>query len=165
MTSSLSDNAGVPAPEDLISIYCRCRGIPFSLPQLNFYLALHVFKMAGIAPGVYVGHVPGNASAPNAAQFGQSVEPLGQVGLQIAERYFGSHDTKTTPYHHIIVCVCVLSRSVPADARLFLQMAKGQDHAPLGHRVHEIATASFSAGKWSNSHTYQENIPGHPYRL
>nr|XP_046212168.1 acyl-CoA dehydrogenase family member 11 isoform X4 [Oncorhynchus gorbuscha] len=86
MTSSLSDNAGVPAPEDLISIYCRCRGIPFSLPQLNFYLALHVFKMAGIAPGVYVGHVPGNASAPNAAQFGQSVEPLGQVGLQIAER-------------------------------------------------------------------------------
>ncbi|XP_031691835.1 acyl-CoA dehydrogenase family member 11 [Oncorhynchus kisutch] len=69
MTSSLSDNAGVPTPEDLISIYCRCRGIPSSLPQ-----------------GVYVRHVLGNASAPNAAQFGQSVEPLAQVGLQIAER-------------------------------------------------------------------------------
>ncbi|XP_024248843.1 acyl-CoA dehydrogenase family member 11 isoform X4 [Oncorhynchus tshawytscha] len=61
---------GVPTPEDLISIYCRCRWIPSSLPQ-----------------GVYVRHVLGNASAPNAARFGQSVEPLAQVGLQIAERW------------------------------------------------------------------------------
>ncbi|XP_064875613.1 acyl-CoA dehydrogenase family member 11 isoform X2 [Oncorhynchus nerka] len=86
MSVFLSQWPSVPAPEDLISIYCHCRGIPFSLPQLNFYLALHVFKMAGIAQGVYVRHVLGNASAPNAAQFGQSVEPLAQVGLQIAER-------------------------------------------------------------------------------
>uniref|UniRef100_A0A3Q4HNC8 Acyl-CoA dehydrogenase family member 11 n=1 Tax=Neolamprologus brichardi TaxID=32507 RepID=A0A3Q4HNC8_NEOBR len=41
--------AGIPTVEDLISIYCRCRGIPPALPQLNFYLALSVFKMAGIA--------------------------------------------------------------------------------------------------------------------
>lgn len=41
--------AGVPSVDDLISIYCRCRGIPSALPQLNFYLALSVFKMAGIA--------------------------------------------------------------------------------------------------------------------
>uniref|UniRef100_A0A8C2XSK0 Acyl-CoA dehydrogenase family member 11 n=1 Tax=Cyclopterus lumpus TaxID=8103 RepID=A0A8C2XSK0_CYCLU len=36
-------------PPYLISIYCRVRGIPSALPQLNFYLALSVFKMAGIA--------------------------------------------------------------------------------------------------------------------
>ncbi|KAK6299928.1 hypothetical protein J4Q44_G00299610 [Coregonus suidteri] len=100
---SLKGVEGVPTPEDLISIYCRCRGIPSSLPQLNFYLALSVFKMAGIAQGIYAYHLLGNASAPNAAQFGQSVEPLAQVGLQIAERYVGSHDTKTTPYHRLIV--------------------------------------------------------------
>lgn len=41
--------AGVPSVDNLISIYCRCRGIPSALPQLNFYLALSVFKMAGIA--------------------------------------------------------------------------------------------------------------------
>lgn len=41
--------AGIPNVADLISIYCRCRGIPSSLPELNFYLALSVFKMAGIA--------------------------------------------------------------------------------------------------------------------
>lgn len=41
--------AGVPSACDLISIYCRCRGIPSPLPQLNFYLALSIFKLAGIA--------------------------------------------------------------------------------------------------------------------
>lgn len=40
---------GIPSVEDLISIYCHCRGIPSALPDLNFYLALSVFKMAGIA--------------------------------------------------------------------------------------------------------------------
>uniref|UniRef100_A0A8C7H3L4 Acyl-CoA dehydrogenase family member 11 n=1 Tax=Oncorhynchus kisutch TaxID=8019 RepID=A0A8C7H3L4_ONCKI len=99
---SLLSCMGIPSPEDLISIYCRCREIPSSLHQLNFYLALSVFKMAGIAQGIYARHLLGNASAPNAAQFGQSVEPLAQVGLQIAEK------------------------SGPADARLFLQTAKGQ---------------------------------------
>uniref|UniRef100_A0A6Q2WSY5 Acyl-CoA dehydrogenase family member 11 n=1 Tax=Esox lucius TaxID=8010 RepID=A0A6Q2WSY5_ESOLU len=34
---------------NLITIYSRCRSIPSSLPQLNFYLALSIFKMAGIA--------------------------------------------------------------------------------------------------------------------
>uniref|UniRef100_A0A7N6B241 Acyl-CoA dehydrogenase family member 11 n=1 Tax=Anabas testudineus TaxID=64144 RepID=A0A7N6B241_ANATE len=43
------DNTGIPSVADLTSIYCRCRGIPSSLPELNFYLALSVFKMAGIA--------------------------------------------------------------------------------------------------------------------
>uniref|UniRef100_A0A8K9XV38 Acyl-CoA dehydrogenase family member 11 n=1 Tax=Oncorhynchus mykiss TaxID=8022 RepID=A0A8K9XV38_ONCMY len=46
---SLRGVEGIPSPEDLISIYCRCREIPSSLHQLNFYLALSVFKMAGIA--------------------------------------------------------------------------------------------------------------------
>lgn len=102
---SLGGVEGIPSPEDLISIYCRCRGIPASVPQLNFYLALSVFKMAGIAQGIYARHLLGNASAPNAAQFGHSVAPLAQVGLQIA----------MSP-----------SSSPPADPRLFHQTAKGQ---------------------------------------
>uniref|UniRef100_A0A671WE10 Acyl-CoA dehydrogenase family member 11 n=1 Tax=Sparus aurata TaxID=8175 RepID=A0A671WE10_SPAAU len=47
--SNLNVITGVPSVDDLISNYCRCRGIPSALPQLNFYLALSVFKMAGIA--------------------------------------------------------------------------------------------------------------------
>uniref|UniRef100_A0A669EZN3 Acyl-CoA dehydrogenase family, member 11 n=1 Tax=Oreochromis niloticus TaxID=8128 RepID=A0A669EZN3_ORENI len=96
--------AGIPTVGDLISIYCRCRGIPPALPQLNFYLALSVFKMAGIAQGIYARHLLGNASAPNAAQFGQCVEPLAKVALQLGQRPLTG----------------------PTKDRLFLQTAKGQ---------------------------------------
>uniref|UniRef100_A0A667Z7L5 Acyl-CoA dehydrogenase family member 11 n=1 Tax=Myripristis murdjan TaxID=586833 RepID=A0A667Z7L5_9TELE len=94
----------IPTAEDIISIYCRCRSLPPTLPQLNFYLALSIFKMAGIAQGVYARHLLGNASAPNAAQFGQYVEPMAKVALQLAQR----------------------SVSLPFMDRLFLQTAKGK---------------------------------------
>ncbi|XP_042366201.1 acyl-CoA dehydrogenase family member 11 isoform X2 [Plectropomus leopardus] len=83
---SLQGIEGIPTVDDLISIYCRCRGIPAALPNLNFYLALSVFKMAGIGQGVYARHLLGNASAPNAAEFGQCVEPLAKIALHLAER-------------------------------------------------------------------------------
>ncbi|KAM9332473.1 acyl-CoA dehydrogenase family member 11 isoform 2-T2 [Pholidichthys leucotaenia] len=101
---SLKGIEGIPTVNDLISIYCRCRGIPAKLPRLNFYLALSVFKMAGIAQGVYARHLLGNASAPNAAEFSQCVEPLAKVALQFAQRPLAD----------------------PTKDRLFLQTAKGQ---------------------------------------
>uniref|UniRef100_UPI0037E8B299 acyl-CoA dehydrogenase family member 11-like isoform X2 n=1 Tax=Semicossyphus pulcher TaxID=241346 RepID=UPI0037E8B299 len=107
---SLKGIEGIPSVNDLISIYCRCRGIPTALPELNFYLALSVFKMAGIAQGIYARHLLGNASAPNAAQFAHCVEPLAKFALQLAQR-----------------CV-FLARSItgPTEEALFLQTAKGQ---------------------------------------
>ncbi|KAK1885099.1 Acyl-CoA dehydrogenase family member 11 [Dissostichus eleginoides] len=101
---SLKGIEGIPNVADLISIYCRCRGIPSALPELNFYLALSVFKMAGIAQGIYARHLLGNASAPNAEEFGQCVEPLAKTALQLAQR----------------------SVSGPTGDGLFLQTAKGR---------------------------------------
>lgn len=101
---SLKGIEGIPSVDDLISIYCRCRGIPSALPQLNFYLGLSFFKMAGIAQGIYARHLLGNASAPNAAQFGQCVEPLAKVALHLAQS----------------------SLTGPKEDTLFLQTAKGQ---------------------------------------
>ncbi|XP_004081151.1 acyl-CoA dehydrogenase family member 11 [Oryzias latipes] len=95
---------GIPAAADLISIYCTCRGTPTTLPHLNFYLALSFFKMASISQGIYARHLLGNASAPNAAQFGQSVEPTARVALQLAKR----------------------SVEGPGSESLFLQTAKGR---------------------------------------
>uniref|UniRef100_A0A3P9HS28 Acyl-CoA dehydrogenase family member 11 n=1 Tax=Oryzias latipes TaxID=8090 RepID=A0A3P9HS28_ORYLA len=95
---------GIPAAADLISIYCTCRGTPTTLPHLNFYLALSFFKMASISQGIYARHLLGNASAPNAAQFGQSVEPTAWVALQLAKR----------------------SVEGPASESLFLQTARGR---------------------------------------
>uniref|UniRef100_A0A7N8XZC3 Acyl-CoA dehydrogenase family member 11 n=1 Tax=Mastacembelus armatus TaxID=205130 RepID=A0A7N8XZC3_9TELE len=104
----VSTMGSIPAVDDLTSIYCRCRGIPSALPQLNFYVALSVFKMAGIAQGVYARHLLGNASAPNAAQFGQCVEPLAKVALQLVQSIFAS------------------SLTAPTEDTLFLQTSKGQ---------------------------------------
>ncbi|XP_028289159.1 acyl-CoA dehydrogenase family member 11 [Parambassis ranga] len=101
---SLKGIQGIPTVDDLISIYCRCRGVPAPLPPLNFYLALSVFKMAGIAQGIYARHLLGNASAPNAAEFSQCVEPLAKVALQLAQSPLTS----------------------PTKVGLFLQTAKGQ---------------------------------------
>uniref|UniRef100_A0A7N9ANE2 Acyl-CoA dehydrogenase family member 11 n=1 Tax=Mastacembelus armatus TaxID=205130 RepID=A0A7N9ANE2_9TELE len=101
----------IPAVDDLTSIYCRCRGIPSALPQLNFYVALSVFKMAGIAQGVYARHLLGNASAPNAAQFGQCVEPLAKVALQLVQRLIPQSD---------------LTKTAAGIYTLFLQTSKGQ---------------------------------------
>uniref|UniRef100_A0A8C3BAM2 Acyl-CoA dehydrogenase family member 11 n=1 Tax=Cairina moschata TaxID=8855 RepID=A0A8C3BAM2_CAIMO len=38
-----------PSFEELISIYCRCRGISTTFSNFNFFLALSFFKMAGIS--------------------------------------------------------------------------------------------------------------------
>uniref|UniRef100_A0A8C9ZRX4 Acyl-CoA dehydrogenase family member 11 n=1 Tax=Sander lucioperca TaxID=283035 RepID=A0A8C9ZRX4_SANLU len=72
---------------------------------LNFYLAMSVFKMGGIAQGIYARHLLGNASAPNAAEFSQCVEPLAKVALQLAQ---------------------IRSVTEPTMDGLFLQTAKGQ---------------------------------------
>ncbi|XP_028818373.1 acyl-CoA dehydrogenase family member 11 [Denticeps clupeoides] len=96
---------GFPSVKDLISVYCHCRGIPPSIPELNFFVALSFFKLAAIAQGVYARSLLGNASAPNAAEFGESVEPLAKVGLDVA---------------------CSPSRAVAVPDRLFLQSPKGR---------------------------------------
>lgn len=105
---SLQGIEGIPSEDDLISIYCRCRGIPSALPELNFYLALSIFKMAGIAQGIYARHLLGNASAPNAAQFSHCVEPMAKFALQLAQRSETASETG------------------PSGDPLFLQTAKGQ---------------------------------------
>ncbi|XP_034562004.1 acyl-CoA dehydrogenase family member 11 [Notolabrus celidotus] len=101
---SLTGIEGIPSVDDLISIYCQCRGIPPALPELNFYLALSMFKMAGIAQGIYARHLLGNASAPNAAQFSHCVEPMAKFALQLTQR----------------------SAPGPTGDALFLQTSEGQ---------------------------------------
>uniref|UniRef100_A0AAR2IQ75 Acyl-CoA dehydrogenase family member 11 n=1 Tax=Pygocentrus nattereri TaxID=42514 RepID=A0AAR2IQ75_PYGNA len=83
---SFGKENGIPPPGDLISIYCRCRGLPPSLPHQNFFIALAMFKMASIAQGIYARSLLGNASAPDAARYGETVEPLAQLALKIAHR-------------------------------------------------------------------------------
>ncbi|KAF2983880.1 hypothetical protein EK904_005239 [Melospiza melodia maxima] len=80
------DTIETPSFEELVSIYCRCRRISTALPNLNFFLALSYFKMAGIAQGVYARYLIGNASAENSHEFAKLVEPLAQRGLELSKR-------------------------------------------------------------------------------
>uniref|UniRef100_A0A8C9TRW3 Acyl-CoA dehydrogenase family member 11 n=1 Tax=Scleropages formosus TaxID=113540 RepID=A0A8C9TRW3_SCLFO len=112
-TFSASSPHEPPAPDDLLAIYCRCRRIPPVVPRWNFFLALSAFKLAGIAQGIYARHLLGNASAPDAHKFGDSVEPLAEVGLQ--GRFLGD---SVKPGG---------SRPPAADPRLFQQTPKGRE--------------------------------------
>ncbi|XP_010130784.1 PREDICTED: acyl-CoA dehydrogenase family member 11, partial [Buceros rhinoceros silvestris] len=80
-----------PSFEELVSIYCRCRGISTALSSFNFFLALSYFKMAAIAQGVYARYLLGNAAAENSREFAKVVKPLAERGLELSKRSsFGS---------------------------------------------------------------------------
>ncbi|XP_062841210.1 acyl-CoA dehydrogenase family member 11 [Trichomycterus rosablanca] len=127
---------GIPPPEDLISIYCRCRGIPPSLSHQNFFIALAMFKMACIAQGIYARYLMGNASAPNAAEFGEAVEPLAQLALKIAHSF---------------------SMTVPVVDRRFLQSAKG--HSVL-RQVKEFMTSHVLPAQKEIAEYYAKHTEG-----
>uniref|UniRef100_A0A667YZ89 Acyl-CoA dehydrogenase family member 11 n=1 Tax=Myripristis murdjan TaxID=586833 RepID=A0A667YZ89_9TELE len=142
---------GIPTAEDIISIYCRCRSLPPTLPQLNFYLALSIFKMAGIAQGVYARHLLGNASAPNAAQFGQYVEPMAKVALQLAQsESFSSYvcaSVCTRICVHINLCVYLCAQVKAREAglwNLFLPAVSGLSQLDYAHIAEETGRCLFA---------------------
>uniref|UniRef100_A0A669PTI0 Acyl-CoA dehydrogenase family member 11 n=1 Tax=Phasianus colchicus TaxID=9054 RepID=A0A669PTI0_PHACC len=98
-----------PSFEELISVYCRCRGISTTIPNLNFFLALSYFKMAGISQGVYARYLIGNASAENSHEFAKMVKPLAEKGLELSKRLSFSNMQHST------------------SGELFYQSRKGQE--------------------------------------
>ncbi|XP_006165608.1 acyl-CoA dehydrogenase family member 11 [Tupaia chinensis] len=101
---------GIPSMEELISIYCRYRGINPVLPNWNFFLALSCFKIAGIAQGVYQRYLLGNNSSEDSFLFANIVHPLAETGLQLSKRTFNT----TLPQSD-------------ATRHLFAQTKKGQE--------------------------------------
>ncbi|KAK1332438.1 hypothetical protein QTO34_007114 [Cnephaeus nilssonii] len=108
--SYFQENIGIPSMEELISIYCGCRGINSILPNWNFFLALECFKMAGIAQGIYSRYLLGNSASENSFQFANFVQPLAETGLQLSKRTF-----RTT-----------LSQ-IDTTRELFVQTRRGQE--------------------------------------
>uniref|UniRef100_A0A8C3LPY7 Acyl-CoA dehydrogenase family member 11 n=1 Tax=Chrysolophus pictus TaxID=9089 RepID=A0A8C3LPY7_CHRPC len=98
-----------PSFEELISVYCRCRDISTTVPNLNFFLALSYFKMAGISQGIYARYLIGNASAENSHEFAKMVKPLAEKGLELSKRLSFSNMQHST------------------SGELFYQSRKGQE--------------------------------------
>uniref|UniRef100_A0A8D2CYF6 Acyl-CoA dehydrogenase family member 11 n=1 Tax=Sciurus vulgaris TaxID=55149 RepID=A0A8D2CYF6_SCIVU len=108
--SHIHESIGIPSMEELISIYCRCRGINSVLPNWNFFLALSYFKLAGIAQGVYSRYLLGNNSSEDSFLFANIVQPLAETGLQLSKRTFST----SLP-------------QVDTTRQLFVQTRKGQE--------------------------------------
>ncbi|XP_053322249.1 acyl-CoA dehydrogenase family member 11 isoform X2 [Spea bombifrons] len=106
---SLGEIKGMPAFEDLMNIYSRCRNIPLPIPDWNFFLALTFFKLAGISQGIYARYLIGNASAENASTFAEVIKPMAEHGLKLAKR--GNHTANEDP---------------SMSGELFLQSTKGR---------------------------------------
>ncbi|XP_066206510.1 acyl-CoA dehydrogenase family member 11 [Saccopteryx leptura] len=104
------ENRGIPSMEELISIYCRCRGINSLLPNWNFFLALAYFKLAGIMQGVYSRYLLGNDVSDNSFQFAGAVQPLAETGLLLSKRTYRTTVTQ-----------------VDTTRELFVQTRRGQE--------------------------------------
>ncbi|XP_037239723.1 acyl-CoA dehydrogenase family member 11 isoform X1 [Falco rusticolus] len=103
------DTIETPSFEELVSIYCHCRGISTTLSNFNFFLALSYFKMAAISQGIYARYLIGNASAENSHEFAKIVKPLAERGLELSER------SSFSSTHHSV------------SGELFHQSRKGQE--------------------------------------
>uniref|UniRef100_A0A669PTJ2 Acyl-CoA dehydrogenase family member 11 n=1 Tax=Phasianus colchicus TaxID=9054 RepID=A0A669PTJ2_PHACC len=90
-----------PSFEELISVYCRCRGISTTIPNLNFFLALSYFKMAGISQVIL--------TFSEIHEFAKMVKPLAEKGLELSKRLSFSNMQHST------------------SGELFYQSRKGQE--------------------------------------
>ena len=77
------ENSGIPTEEAFVARYCALLGRD-GVPDLNYYKALSIFRLAAIAQGVYKRSLDGNASSTEAAMFGAAVPHLAGIGCGLA---------------------------------------------------------------------------------
>ncbi|MDR3507588.1 MAG: phosphotransferase, partial [Caulobacteraceae bacterium] len=76
---------GIPTMDEYVAEYCRLTGRA-GLPQLDWYLAYNMFRLAGICQGI-VGRVrDGTANSPQAAAMAERVPLLGEQAWIYAQR-------------------------------------------------------------------------------
>jgi len=76
---------GVPSIEEYVAEYCRLTGRD-GLPDLNWYFAYNIFRLAGIIQGI-VGRVrDGTANSPQAAAMAERVPLLAKAGWSFAQK-------------------------------------------------------------------------------
>ena len=76
---------GIPTMEEYVAEYCRLTGRQ-GLPDLNWYMAYNMFRLAGICQGI-VGRVrDGTANSPQAAAMAERVPLLGEGAWEYARK-------------------------------------------------------------------------------
>jgi aminoglycoside phosphotransferase (APT) family kinase protein len=75
----------VPSEADYVAAYCRRTGRD-SIPDLDFYMAFSLFRLAGIVHGIKGRLARGTAASAHAAEMAQRLEPLADLAWQQAQR-------------------------------------------------------------------------------
>jgi len=69
---------GIPNEQDFVAKYCELTGRD-GVPDLAYYKAFSLFRLAAIAQGVYKRSLQGNASSEHASMFGAAVPHLAGI--------------------------------------------------------------------------------------
>ena len=77
------EKSGIPDETAFVARYCELVGRS-GVPDLSYYKAFSVFRLAAIAQGVYKRSLDGNASSTEAAMFGAAVPHLAGIGCGLA---------------------------------------------------------------------------------
>jgi aminoglycoside phosphotransferase (APT) family kinase protein len=72
------DTSGIPSEPAFVARYCELVGRD-GVPDLNYYKAFSLFRLAAIAQGVYKRSIDGNASSTEASMFGAAVPHLAGI--------------------------------------------------------------------------------------
>ncbi|HST35457.1 MAG TPA: phosphotransferase family protein [Allosphingosinicella sp.] len=69
----------IPSESDYVAAYCARTGRD-GIPDLDFYMAFNLFRLAGIVHGIKGRLVRGTAASAHAAEMVQRLEPLAELG-------------------------------------------------------------------------------------
>ena len=75
----------IPSEEEYVAAYCRRTGRD-SIPDLDFYIAFCLFRLAGIVHGIKGRVARGTAASAHAAAMAASLEPLADLGWEQAKK-------------------------------------------------------------------------------
>ena len=75
----------IPSEAEYVAAYCRRTGRD-GIPDLDFYIAFNMFRLAAIVHGIKGRLARGTASSAHAAQMAESLEPLAELAWSQAER-------------------------------------------------------------------------------
>ena len=83
---------GIPSEQEYVAAYCERTGRD-GIPQLDFYVAYNMFRLAGILQGIAKRVIDGTASSPHAVDAGKRARPTAEVGWAQVEKILFAKST------------------------------------------------------------------------
>jgi aminoglycoside phosphotransferase (APT) family kinase protein len=79
------ESLGIPSEQEYVDAYCRRTGRD-GIPNLDFYMAYNMFRLAGILQGIMGRVKDGTAASAHALEQGKRARPMAEAGWQQVEK-------------------------------------------------------------------------------